>query len=111
MYEHHRDRLLSQREFMRRLIRHGGWAVLVLVVSLVLGTVGFHYIADQSWIDAWLNSAMLLGGMGPIGDFGSDAGKLFASIFALYAGIAFLAGASILLAPMLHRMLHRFHLQ
>jgi hypothetical protein len=111
MYEHRRQKLLSRPAFMKRLARHGACALLLVVGSLAVGTVGFHVLSRQPWIDALLNSAMLLGGMGPVGDLGPPSGKLFATFFALYAGLAFLFVAGLLFAPVFHRMLHRFHLE
>lgn len=72
---------------------------------------GFHWFAHQAWIDAFLNTAMLLGGMGPVGEIQSTGGKLFAGIFALYAGLAFIASFAVLTAPVLHRLIHRFHVE
>lgn len=111
-YEHHRQKLLSRPAFAMRLARHGFWALLLVVGSLVLGTLGFHLTCEQSTIDAFVNASMLLGGMGPVGDPGQypDSGKIFAALYALYAGLVFLVIAAILLAPVFHRVLHRFHL-
>ena len=110
MYEHHRQRPLSRKAFVSRLARHGVLALLLVVASLVLGTIGFHSFSGQSWIDAFLNAAMLLGGMGPVGDLGPALGKTFASLYALYSGLAFLIVAGLLFAPVFHRILHKFHL-
>jgi len=110
MYEHRRQKLLSRPAFVRRLKRHGVWALSLMLGSLFLGTIGFHLMSRLSWIDAFLNSAMLLGGMGPVGDMGPASGKIFAAIYALYAGLLFLVVAGLLFAPVFHRMLHRFHL-
>jgi len=73
--------------------------------------VGFHVLGGQDWIDAQLNAAMLLGGMGPVGEIHSDAGKIFASLYALYAGLFFIGVAALLVAPVAHRLLHKFHLK
>lgn len=92
--------------------RNAGYAALLVVGSMLGGTLGFHLFAEQSLIDAWLNAAMLLGGMGPVGDLGGgNGGKFFASIFALYAGLAFLLIAALLLQPVFHHVLHRYHLE
>ena len=109
MFEHRSEPMAPWGRFLRRLARHGGYAAALVGVSMVGGTVGFHALAGQEWIDAWLNAAMLLGGMGPVGDIQSTAGKLFASLFALYAGLVFIAAGGIILAPALHRMIHRLH--
>ena len=111
MYEHHTEPLLPRRQFLRRLARHGEIAMAVLLVSLAIGTLGFHWSAPQGWLDAFLNVAMLLGGMGPVGNFEQPIGKVFAGLFALYAGIVFLGAAVVLLAPIVHRILHKLHLE
>jgi hypothetical protein len=111
MYEHRRQKLISGREFVRRMTRHGGWALMLILGSLLLGVAGFHWIGGRPWIDALLNASMLLGGMGPVGDLGETPGKLFASAYALYAGLIFLIVAGLLFAPVFHRILHKFHLE
>ena len=109
MYEHRSQPLISQREFVRRLGLNGSYALVVIVVSLAVGMVGYHWLAHQSWVESFLNTSMLLGGMGPIGDLPSDAAKIFAGLFALYAGLVFLVVAILLLTPVFHRVLHHFH--
>ena len=111
MYEHHTDPLLPWRQFWRRLGRHSEIAITMLLVSLAIGTLGFHWLAPQGWLDAFLNAAMLLGGMGPVGSFEQPIGKIFAGLFALYAGIVFLGASVIFLAPIVHRILHKLHLE
>jgi hypothetical protein len=111
VFERRGSPLLPWAKFRWRLVRFGVYALLLLLVSLGVGTLGFWYFAEQSAIDALLNSAMLLGGMGPVGDIRSTAGKLFATVFALYAGLAFLGVAAILFAPIFHRVLHTFHVE
>lgn len=110
-FEHRTEPLLPWSAFRRRLVRFAGYALALLAGSLLVGTLGFCYFAQQLPIDALLNAAMLLGGMGPVGDIRSTSGKLFATFFALYAGLAFLGVASILFAPIFHRLLHKFHLE
>ena len=111
MYEHRSQPLLPAGRFLRRLATHSLAALGVVVVSLGLGTLGYHSFAHFSWIDAFLNASMLLGGMGPVGEIRTDAGKLFASAFALYAGLVLIAVTTLLLAPVLHRILHGVHLE
>ena len=111
MYEPHTEPLLSRRQFLSRLGRHSEIAITILLLSLALGTLGFHWLAPQGWLDAFLNAAMLLGGMGPVGSFDQPVGKIFAGLFALYAGIVFLGASVILLAPIVHRILHKLHLE
>ena len=88
---------------------HGGFAALVIGVSLAIGTAGYHWLAEFPWLDAFLNASMLLGGMGPVGELATTSGKLFAALFAIYCGVVFLALAAILVTPVFHRVLHRFH--
>ncbi len=108
-YEHRTQPPLPRGRFIRRLLLHGGYAAVLVGASMVLGTAGYVTFAHQSLIDAFLNAAMLLGGMGPVGSIDGDAGKLFAAFFALYSGLVFLVAAGLLLAPVFHRVLHYFH--
>ena len=82
----------------------------VIGVSLFLGMFGYHHFENMTWIDAFVNASMILSGMGPIGELHTSAGKLFAGCYALYSGLALITIAAILLAPVAHRILHRFHL-
>jgi hypothetical protein len=109
MFEPHGAPLVPRAVFLKRMARHGGYAVVLLLISWAVGAWGFHALAGQVWIDAQLNAAMLLGGMGPIGEIQSDSGKVFASIYALYAGLFFIGIAALLVAPVLHRLMHHFH--
>jgi hypothetical protein len=109
MYETRRNPPLSQRHFALRLARHFAFAALLLVLSLALGMAGYEHYENLPWRDAFLNAAMLLGGMGPVNNPVTPAGKLFAGVYALYAGLVFIITAGIILAPVLHRMLHIFH--
>lgn len=108
-YEHRTEPPLSHRRFVRRLRLHIGYGGLVVLASLVVGTIGFATLSHETVVDAFLNSSMLLGGMGPVGDLGGTPGKLFASLYSLYSGLVFLILAGLLLAPVFHRVLHRFH--
>jgi hypothetical protein len=81
-----------------------------VIVSLAIGTAGFHVFSGQGWLDAFLNASMLLGGMGPVGSFDHPSAKLFAALYALYAGLVFLGVAAVVLAPIVHRILHTLHL-
>ena len=111
MYEHRSHPLLSQRLFAWRLLSHVGWVALLIGGSLGLGIAGYMTLAHMSLVDAFLNASRGLGGMGPVGDLPNDASKVFAGVYALYAGIVFIASASILVAPVAHRVLHRMHLE
>jgi hypothetical protein len=109
MYEHRRIPPLSRARFALRLARHFALAALLLAVSLALGMAGYEHYEQLAGRDAFLNAAMLLGGMGPVNNPVTPAGKLFAGCYALYAGLIFVLMASIVLAPVVHRMLHLFH--
>jgi hypothetical protein len=108
-YEHRREAPLSNRLFYLRLARHGALAAGLLVVSLLIGMLGYEHFEHLEWHDAFENACMLLGGMGPVNNPTTNAGKLFAGWYALYAGLVFLVSATIILAPVLHRLLHLFH--
>jgi len=86
-------------------------ASAVLIVGLGIGVLGYHHIAHLSWVDAVLNASMILTGMGPVAVLVTDASKLFASAYALFSGIVFLTATGIVLGPVVHRVLHRFHLE
>ena len=109
MYETRHARVLPRPQFYRRLAQHGAVAFALLLASLALGMLGYEYYEHLAWRDAFLNACMLLGGMGPVNNPTTDAGKLFAGCYALYAGLLFIVVSSIILAPILHRMLHLFH--
>ncbi len=109
MYEHRTERPASKAKFVRRLVTQLLWAITLLVVSLAGGMVGYIYFEGLSWIDAFLNASMLLGGMGPVNPPQTSGGKLFAGCYALYAGLVFIVTAALLFTPLLHRVLHRFH--
>ncbi len=109
MYERRGEQLLSTRLFARRVTRHAAAALALVIVSLAMGMAGYIRFEHLPWRDAFLNSAMLLGGMGPVDAPKSDAGKIFAGCYALYAGLVFLVSVGVVLAPILHRVLHRFH--
>ncbi|MCX8050778.1 MAG: hypothetical protein N3B17_02650 [Chlorobi bacterium] len=108
-YEHRSQPLLPRRLFLRRLAGHGALAIGFLALSLGIGVAGYRFIVGLSWVDAVLEAAMILGGMGPVAPLQTTAGKLFAAAYALYSGVAFLATVGILLAPIVHRLLHRLH--
>jgi hypothetical protein len=106
-----KDKLLPPKEFIRRL----GWSVAagvgLIMFSLSIGMVGYHGLGGLSWIDAFLDSAMILSGMGPVAPLQGNAIKLFAGCYAIYCGIALIATTGVILAPVIHRGLHKFHLE
>ena len=109
MYESRRQHPVSRHHFYRRMALHVAIAVGLLVVSLAAGMCGYVHFEHLGWIDAFLNAAMLLGGMGPVDAPHSEGGKIFAGCYALYAGLVFIVTAALLFTPLLHRVLHRFH--
>ena len=111
MFEHKSQALLSSRAFFGRMVRTAAVVAGIVVFSLFMGSAGYHYLGDLPWIDSLLNASMILAGMGPVDPMHSSAAKLFASFYALYSGIAFLTMVAILMAPLLHRFLHKFHLE
>jgi hypothetical protein len=110
MYERHNQPLLPRKAFFKRQANHFLIVLAIIGGSLAWGMAGYHFIEGQSWVDAFLNSAMLLGGMEPVNTLQTNAGKVFAGIYVLYSGIVFLIVAGVLFAPAFHRMLHHFHL-
>ncbi|HEY2525011.1 MAG TPA: hypothetical protein VGI29_08125 [Candidatus Binataceae bacterium] len=105
------ESLLSRPLFVRRMVRWAMVAGAVLIGSLALGVCGYHFIEGLPWIDALLNASMILGGMGPVDPIHTRPGKLFASFYALYSGLAIISVAGLMIAPAFHRMLHKFHLE
>ena len=111
MFEHHAKPLIPRSAFIRRLVIYVCVALGIVLVSLTIGIVGYHGFEGLSWIDATVNAAMILGGMGPVNELHRTAGKLFASAYALFSGVVFLIAVAVILAPVVHRVMHRFHLE
>jgi hypothetical protein len=111
MFEHKSKPLLPRTAFYARFAWSLAATAGIVAFSLFMGSAGYHYLADLPWIDALLNASMILAGMGPVDPVRTTAAKLFATFYALYSGIAFLTMVAILMAPLLHRFLHRFHLE
>ncbi len=109
LFEPRRTPPLSHAQFAWRVARHVAVGGAVLLASLFAGMAGYVYFEGLSWLDAFLNASMLLGGMGPVESPQTPGGKLFAGLYALYAGLVFLVVGGVVLAPFLHRLLHRFH--
>ena len=105
-----KKKFLSKEEYRKRLVRSSLLSLLLLLFSLIIGVVGYVYFFELNWIDALLNASMILTGMGPVDVAKTDGAKLFASFYALYSGVAFLTSVAVIFAPVLHRFLHRFHL-
>jgi hypothetical protein len=110
-FEHYHEKLLPRRQFIRRLLKYALISVTLIVASLLAGMVGYHVFEGLPWVDAFLNAAMLMGGMGPVNLLHTDAGKIFAGIYALYCGMVLLIAVAIFAAPIFHRFLHHFHME
>ena len=111
MYEHRRHRLLSRIQFARRAANHVLLALLIIALALGIGVLGYHYFAQLPWLDALLNASMILSGMGPVDTLHQSSAKLFASVYALFSGLVFIGVASLLVAPFVHRLFHKLHVE
>jgi hypothetical protein len=111
MFEHRREPLLPRRVFYLRLAQGFAMASVLIVFSLGLGMAGYHFLESLHWVDAFTNAAMILSGMGPLAPLQTTAGKIFAGCYALFSGLAFLTSVGVVFAPILHRFLHKFHLE
>lgn len=109
MYESKTQSPLPRASFATRLLLHVSLALAVLALSLGVGMLGYRRLEHLSWLDAFLNAAMLLGGMGPVNAPATEGGKLFAGLYALYAGLVFIVTAALIFTPIVHRVLHKFH--
>lgn len=111
MFERRRQPVLSRQAFLLRQLWHTLAAALMVFGSLAFGIVGYHVTEGLSWIDSLVNASMILGGMGPVSELHTAGGKLFASFYALFSGMLFLVVAGVLFGPLIHRFLHRFHME
>jgi hypothetical protein len=110
-FEHRHEPLLPRNEFLKRQLYYAAVALAIVAGSLIAGACGYRFLEGLGWLDAFMNAAMLLGGMGPVAVLQHNGAKLFATIYALYSGIVFLVVAGLLFAPVFHRFIHRFHLE
>jgi hypothetical protein len=111
MLEHKYEDLLPLRHFLMRLAGFLAAAGIFVVLALLAGVAGYHWIAGLRWIDAVLNASMILTGMGPVDDLHTTGAKVFASGYALFSGLVFITVTGVVLAPIVHRVLHVFHLE
>ena len=109
MSESKTEKPVPRSHFARRLAQHVAVALVLLAVSLAGGMIGYVQLEGMSWLDAFLNAAMLLGGMGPVNPPLTPGGKLFAGLYALYAGLVFIVTAALIFTPIVHRVMHNFH--
>jgi hypothetical protein len=111
-FERRHEPLAPPHVFGRRLVRSGAVAAAIILFSLAIGVIGYRTLGGiEGWVDCLYNASMILGGMGPVDELETGAGKVFASLYALYSGVVLLASVGVLLAPALHRVLHHFHLE
>jgi len=108
-YEHVSQPVAQLPQYLRRQLRSLAIGLVLVLVALLAGMLGYHRLVALSWIDSFLNASMILAGMGPIAAPVTDAGKIFAGVYALFSGIAVLAIAGVIAAPLVHRFLHRMH--
>jgi len=108
-FEHRKEPVLPRSAFLRRLAGSVGIGIALIAVSLAIGMVGYRELLGLAWIDAFVNAAMILSGMGPLATPQTDAGKLFAGLYALFSGLAVIAIAGVVFAPVVHRFLHYLH--
>jgi len=111
MYEHHKQPLASRKVFAQRVAFNGLIGGAMIFIALGIGVLGYHFFEGLSWIDSLLNASMILGGMGPVNALQTVAGKFFASFYALFSGVVFIAAMGVLAAPIFHRFMHHFHLE
>jgi hypothetical protein len=109
-FENKNKELLPFSQFLRRVLLYFFYAFILIVISTGIGTVGYRYLGNLSWIDSFYNACMILTGMGPVNVMETNTAKLFASFYALFSGIAFLSTIAVFLAPIAHRFLHALHI-
>lgn len=110
MFEQKHQKLVPTSVFIKRLFMFIGIAILLILFALFIGIAGYHWVAGFGWVDALLNASMILGGMGPVDLLISPGAKIFASVYALFSGLVFIAVMGIVFSPIVHRMLHKFHI-
>jgi hypothetical protein len=111
MYESRTAPLLPRRHFYARVRRHGLLAAVTLVLVVAIGMVGYHFLEGLGWIDAYANASMILSGMGPLDPIKTPAGRIFVGTYSLFSGVVFLTTVGFFLMPIIHRALHKFHLE
>ncbi len=109
--EHKRQKIKPFIQFLSRLLGYTLITLVMIVISLIFGTLGYKYWGELDWIDSFYMSSMILTGMGPIAIMKTNAAKLFSSIYALYSGVAFLSVTAVFFVPIIHRILHILHIE
>ncbi len=110
MYENKNQKLISKRKFQSRVFTNVKWFMLLLCGALGIGMLGYHILGGFTWVDSFTEACMILGGMGPVKQMDNSAVKIFAGLYAIFSGVAFLSGVTLLISPFWHREIHRFHL-
>ncbi len=110
MFEKKHQKLVPVEVFLKRMAAHITLVILLIFGALSIGVVGYHWLAGLSWVDSLLNASMILGGMGEIDPLTNTTAKIFASVYALFSGLVFIVILGIFLAPIMHRILHSFHM-
>jgi len=109
MFERKHDKLAPWPVFLKRMLGATGLALAIVVPALGIGIAGYHWLDELNWIDSLLEASMILGGMGPVNELHGDAAKIFASFYALFSGLILIGVMGIILTPLAHRVLHKFH--
>jgi hypothetical protein len=110
-FEHRRQKVVPLPQFLKRMGRYGLVAVILIIFSVSLGTIGYHCFGQLKWLDSFHMASMILTGMGPVAEMDTNGAKIFSSFFALYSGVAFLSITAIFFAPVVHRLLHKLHVE
>jgi hypothetical protein len=110
-FEHRKQKLASRPQFFKRMLQYAGLAFFLILLSVLAGTIGYHYFGQLNWLDSFHMACMILTGMGPVVEMKSAGAKIFSSLFALYSGVAFLSIAAVFFAPVVHRFLHILHIE
>lgn len=109
-FEHRSHPVIPVKRFLKRVLHYTGLSMIFLCLSLGIGVIGYHYLNDLSWTDAVVNASMILTGMGPVDPLKNDTAKWFASLYAIFSGVAFLTIVAVFLSPIVHRFLHKLHM-
>ncbi len=110
MLEKKHEPLLSTRQFVLRFLRSILLGLLMIAAAQLFGMWGYHYFEGFSWVDSFVNAAMILSGMGPLNPLQTEGGKIFAGFYALFSGLAFIVVLGVIFAPLVHRFMHKFHI-
>jgi hypothetical protein len=110
-FENRKQKVVPMKVFLIRVLRFFMFAIMLIVLSVIIGVAGYRLLGGLNWVDSFHMSCMILTGMGPVADMKSDAAKIFSSLYALYSGVAFLSITAVIFAPVVHRFLHILHVE